>query len=417
MTEGKKYGMLCSALAMSTFFQVCLAGDLLVDPELRASYIKQASVWWPEQEANIANKDLFNGPPNPYHLQTHQTIDCDFVQPDPTDPIGGTTPKFKCSYEYKPGKKVDLKIKYDQQSSSALDWKNPNPEVYASLVSQRVLWALGFGSDQSVPLAVNCRGCPLEPWTYIQMVQGHDEEDLLSGWMNLDLVNSGKWNTTLPLVSFSSALAYIKMDKYVDGDAITWINPDDGEVHTGFAWPELYSEPTPNADQQTARDALSVLAAFLGHCDNFDGNQGFICLTDDKSQLSATKGTTCKGTPFLYIHDIGGSLGYGWDLRHKDFWPDYFDLHQWQQAAVWGNTKRCEVTVNGVPGCSWRGNLQVSEAGRALAARLLAQLTNKQIMDLFSSARAQLMRGESVEDWVTGFQQKMQSEVLGIVCK
>ena len=137
---------------------------VVTDKKTRNQYISQANVWFPAEEAHIAEKDLYNGPPNPYGFKTGQTIDCDFLEPDPADPIGGTTPKFNCLYNFN-GVQVKLKIKYDQQFNSVFKtWGRPNEEVYASVVSQRLLWGMGFGSDQSIPVQVRCRNCPIEPW-------------------------------------------------------------------------------------------------------------------------------------------------------------------------------------------------------------------------------------------------------------
>jgi hypothetical protein len=58
----------------------------------------------------------------------------------------------------------------------------------------------------------------------------------------------------------------------------------------------------------------------------------------------------------------------------------------------------------------------VSEEGRAMAARLLGQLTDQQITDVFTAARANLMRNDSVADWVAGFKDKLQREVVGTAC-
>jgi hypothetical protein len=35
------------------------------------------------------------GPPNPYNITPGSVLDCTFVEPDPTDPEGGVTPKVK----------------------------------------------------------------------------------------------------------------------------------------------------------------------------------------------------------------------------------------------------------------------------------------------------------------------------------
>ena len=71
---------------------------------------------------------------------------------------------------------------------------------------------------------------------------------------------------------------------------------------------------------------------------HYSGNQGFICLdenpntksdavTTEKRKVTKDK-SVCAGTPMMYIHDVGGTLGYGWNLQHKNFWPNYMDLQQ-----------------------------------------------------------------------------------------
>lgn len=140
-----------------------ISGTLIVDQDTRQKYISKAQAWWPEAEELISSRDMFNGPSNPLNLKTHQTITCDFVEPTPEDELGGTTPKFHCLYNFN-GEQIKIKVKYDQQYNSVYDWGRPNHEVYGSVVSQRMLWSLGFGSDQSVPVTVRCRNCPLEPW-------------------------------------------------------------------------------------------------------------------------------------------------------------------------------------------------------------------------------------------------------------
>jgi hypothetical protein len=299
-----------------------LASVIVVSSENRNTYLSNAIAWFEDDESKIASRDMFNGPKNPYDLQTFQTLECDFVEPDPNDPIGGTTPKFMCEFKFE-GEIVQVKVKYDQQYNSAWNWGRGNPEVYTSIVSQRILWSLGFGADQSVPVTVKCKNCPLEPWTYIQAVQGYDNEDVASGWMDMNLIRTGNWNNKVDEITFNSSIVYFKFDKYHDGDEIDYLDTNN-EQQRGYFWPEMYSNPTADSVQATARDALSVIAAFLSYCDNFDGNQGFICL-DSSSQPSSSQipvnrnfevtgksnDDVCKGTPMVYIHDVGGRFYVG----------------------------------------------------------------------------------------------------------
>ncbi len=323
-------------ILLATCLIVSQAGTVLVDKDIRNQYLSQANTWFPSEESSISSKDLFHGPKNPYNFNTFDEVTCDFVEPDPADPIGGTTPKFHCAFKLANGETKIFKVKYDQQYNPLLKWGRGNEEVYASIISQRILWALGFGSDQGVPVSVNCRNCPLEPWTYTQVIQGYDSEDLASGWMDARLIDSGEWNKKVPLLRLPAAMIYLKWDEFINGDAIEYYNPQNAsQIETGYGWKELFTFPITNNDEQmTARNALSVIASFISHVDNFDGNQGFICL-DTEDNIGAKAGyeigktkTSCKGQPFAYIHDVGGTLGYGWKLIHKNFWPNYMDLQQ-----------------------------------------------------------------------------------------
>jgi hypothetical protein len=180
--------------------------------------------------------------------------------------------------------------------------------------------------------------------TYIQVIQGYDSEDALSGWMDMKLVATGQWNRKAEVVSLTSAIVCFKIDQYLDIDEIAYYNDpvakNTSDIGEGFGWYELYIFPNSKSEDSTqmiARSALSVIASFISHVDNFNGNQGLLCL-DDKNQIKEKKNgavvatgktkDSCKDQPFLYIHDVGGTLGYGWSLRHKNFWPNYFDLKQ-----------------------------------------------------------------------------------------
>jgi hypothetical protein len=243
----------------------------------------------------------------------------------------------------------------------------------------------------------------------------------MSGWIDEELIKSGKWDTKLDVVTFASSVVYFKLNKYMDGDEIDYYDAD-GVLQSGFGWHEMYEHNSVDDAQMVLRDALSVIAAFLSYCDNFPGNQGFICLDKNPNKVinatttTVTKSDDCDGTPFMYIHDTGGTLGYGWNLKHHNFWPNYLDLSQWLEVSMWGDVNKCEVSVNGIPGSSWSGSLPVSEEGRAMAARLLTKITTQQLSDVFTAARCEMMRGESVAAWVEGFQVKMQEQLVGVSC-
>ena len=90
--------------------------------------------------------------------------------------------------------------------------------------------------------------------------------------------------------------------------------------------------------------------------------------------------------------------------------------YKWLGVSMWGNISTCEVYVNGIPGCSWNGNMRASEEGRSMIARLLSHVTHEQIVDMFTAARVHMMRGDSIADWVAGFEHKLSSQLLNVSC-
>lgn len=117
--------LLFAILAISS----CTAAkDIILDAEARDALLPVAQVWFPDREALIPTRDVFNGPANPYNFTVGATIDCDFIEPDPTQPEGGVTPKFMCLVNTSLGP-VPVKFKYDQRSNPLLHWGKGNNEV------------------------------------------------------------------------------------------------------------------------------------------------------------------------------------------------------------------------------------------------------------------------------------------------
>ena len=305
-------------------------------------------------------------------------------------------------------------------------------QVYATPVVQRVLWALGFGADVTVPVTVRCYGCPTEPWTYIRKVSGLDPTDFVDGWVDIGLILSGGWSQKEEVVILNSTLAYFDWDLFQPADKIELA--DGNTPQPGWRWPELYENLTNGTQEWIERDALTVIAAFVSHVDNYNGNQGFNCLYNGSKNSSDINGT-CTGAPFMFIHDVGCTLGYGWDLLHKDFWPNACDLTQWLELEMWNDLSQCVVQIHGIPGASWlytwqvrsipklnfpfiaaKPLSQVSEAGRQLAARLMGALTPAQVVDMFTVARINLFMGDSIDAWIAGWQYKLQRDLLNVTC-
>lgn len=233
--------------------------------------------------------------------------------------------------------------------------------MYATPIVQRLLWALGFGADVVVPMTVRCHGCPIEPWTYIRKTDGLQSTDYVSGWVNLPLIWEGGWTKKVDVLELNSTLAYLDWSLFQPADRIL-LNGTTPPPQPGWGWPELYENVTRGSTEAIQRDALTVIAALVSHVDNYAGNQGFNCIFSDSAIAGASSATPCKGTPFMFLHDVGCTLGYGWDLLHFDFYPNALDLQQWLELDVWSSLSDCIVQVHGIPGASWMHTQQVPYA-------------------------------------------------------
>lgn len=80
---------------------------------------------------------------------------------------------------------------------------------------------------------------------------------------------------------------------------------------------------------------------------------------------------------------------------------------------MWHDRGACVVQLHGIPGSSWMHEWQVTEEGRRLAARLLAALSDQQIVDMFTVARVAAFRGDTVESWVSAWHYKVRT--VGVV--
>lgn len=148
--------------------------DLLLSDEQRRELIANATIRFADLERTIPQRNPFDIPANPYNITLFQSITCTFAEPDCSKLQRGGSPKFECAFAVN-GKNVSVKFKYDQQYNPLHKlWAlgQPNHEVYASPVVERLLWILGYGADLSVPVSLNCLNCPIEPWTYVRATCG-----------------------------------------------------------------------------------------------------------------------------------------------------------------------------------------------------------------------------------------------------
>ena len=300
---------------------------------------------------NVAAADIKAGPPRADGFPFRATITCDYLPKQ----LSGASPKFPCRV----GDEDELKVKFG----------GTNAEVYAEVASTRLLWALGFGADHMYPVRVICRGCPQ---TLAGMSRGNDE------WV------------------FDPATVERKLaGREFPGDE-------------GWSWKELdaISEEAGGAPK-AHRDALKLLAVFLQHTDSKPQQQRLLCLDEGSAD---SNDTTCT-QPFMMVNDLGLTFGRAntFNLNEKAM-----NLVDWSATPVWKDATSC---VGNLPK-SFTGTLEnpvVSEEGRQFLARLLGQLTDAQLRDLFEVSRVTLrlrapIKARSgfatIDEWVDAFKQK-----------
>jgi hypothetical protein len=281
------------------------------------------------------------------------TVRCSYIDRQ----IGGMSPKFLCAIR----EHDEIKVKFGAT----------NGEVYGEVLATRLLWALGFGADRMYPVDVVCLGCP----------------DALAG---VRLPGGG--------MRFDPAVVERRMP------GSEW--PAEGEQ--GWAWNDLnVVNPSLGGAPTAHRDALKLLAVFLQHTDSKPEQQRILCLDGPH----ADSRVACR-RPFLMLSDVGVTFGRANRMNANQLGS--VNLVAWRDTPVWKGDTGC---TGNLPR-SFTGTLEdpvISEDGRRLLARLLSQLSDRQLRDLFEAARVQLrLRSPgdpssglaTVDEWVAAFKAK-----------
>lgn len=266
--------------------------------------------------------------------------------------MSGASPKFACRLP----DGDELKVKYG----------GTNGEVYGEVAASRLLWALGFGADRMYSVRVICRGCP----------------EQIGGILRTN------------------------GDRIVDPAAVERKMAGQ-ELLDEWHWDELDKvDESAGGATRAERDALKLLAVLLQHSDSKPGQQRLICV-----QGSEDEDGRC-GVPLMMIQDLGVTFGRANAFNQQP--PASVNLAGWSGVPIWKDGNTC---VGNLPG-SVRGTLKdpvISEEGRAFLAKLLMQLSDEQLRDLFEAARVQLRprspaKGRSgfptIDEWVNAFKQK-----------
>jgi hypothetical protein len=305
------------------------------------------------QATDIARMNLLVGPHGPGAFRFRETVVCKYLDKK----LDGRSPKFACRI----GKNDEVKVKYG----------GANGEVYGEVLATRLLWALGFGADRMYPVNVICQGCPMD----LNGIERPHHE-----------------------MRFDPAVIERKMD------GLEWPSADE----SGWSWTELDRRVfAPTGAPVAQRDALKLLAVFLQHTDSKPEQQRVLCL-DAKPVANRT---TCR-RPFLMISDLGLTFGKA-NMTNANH-TGGVNLVEWRRTPVWKDGGGC---TGNLPK-SFSGTLDnpvIGEAGRRFLAGLLVQLSDRQLFDLFESARVRLRLRDpgdvssgfpTTAEWVDAFKQK-----------
>ena len=310
---------------------------------------------------NVSAMDLRAGPKGRDAFAPNAMIACDYVPDSPE----GSSRKFNCAI----GEGDVVKVRYGVV----------NGEVEGAVLASRLLWALGFGADRVYPVRVACRGCSSDPWTDHERAAG--------------------------MRIFDPAA----IERKPEGHEMKADEKD-----SGWAWPELaLVDEAQGGASRAQRDALILLAVFIQHTDSKPEQQRLLCLPG-----GMTDAGVCE-KPFLMLHDVGLTFGHGNFSNRSE--TSSVNFSEWARTPVWRDARACV----GHLGRSYTGTLGdpvISEAGRAFLAKLLVQLSDDQLHDLFEVARVDrrvlkadgstAAEGASVSEWVKAFKHKRDEIVM-----
>ena len=267
--------------------------------------------------------------------------------------LGGNSPKFLCET----ARNDTVMVKFDRR----------NGEVYGEVLASRLLWALGFATDASYPVTVICRNCPAKLAATTRTRQEARFEPA-----TIERPRPGR----------------------------EWRSGD----HEGWSWDELDRvDPEEGGAPKAHRDALKLLAVFLQHTDSKPQQQRILCL--------GPASAACQ-RPLLLTSDVG--LTFGSATFTNDNKNSSVNLDNWRKTPVWKNEPGC---IGNLPR-SFTGTLSnpvISEEGRSFLSRLLNQLSDRQLRDLFGVARVSLRPrspddpssgNATVGEWVAAFKAK-----------
>lgn len=349
----------------------------------------------------VATADIVAGPeqsPTLFQLHLNDEVTCTFDKPG--SEMNGKTPKFSCAITRvvdSDGQVQTLLPEMDEEPVK-VKFGADNKEVYAEVVSTRLLWALGYYADAWFPVRVVCQGCPVDPES------GSGEKATRT------------FNQTTIVRKFDGRKMY-----------------ESGHEEQGWSWKEL---ETANGRPTYEKDALKLLGAFIQHSDNKPEQQRLVCNGVNVDQSTNPFTTTCDDSKML-VQDVGATFGGGGWFTSND--SAKMNFGEWSGKRLWNKVGKTGTPEQDCPVCEakLRKSLAatdglsdpiISEEGRRFAAGLMCQLSDAQIADLFKVARVAEMpehhnsdgsfkpgqdEASIVKQWVDAFKEKREELASG----
>jgi hypothetical protein len=347
-------GLLLAAIPLCRYAQIDLderraaAADTSQGWAARSELISRSQIFVSDA-ADIASLDLSKSPRDPHPFDPEAPLTCRYVP----KPITGTTTKFDCRLA--DGSVV--KVKYG--------WL---PEPKAEVASTRLLAALGFAADHvSFVHHLTCEGCNVSPYRLRRLAEYYFVGSLVDRMSQ----------------SLSQSFDWVSVERRFEARPINLVSIP------GWGFDDLSKVDSAKGGATRAEvDALRMIAVFIADWDNKPQNQRLACL--DSPGGKSTDAACAK--PMLMLQDVGATFG-----------PTKMDLATWKAAPIWADAASCRIDFTTMPyGGAGFPALNISEAGRALIASRLRQLSGKQITDLFVNARF-----PRPPDWVKAFLEKV----------
>ena len=340
--------------------------------------VDRTSAEWKARESVIARARVFvPSPPSIPALDLSRT-------PGETRPLGD---EVTCTFEPKDTKATSSKFDCRLDDGTVVKVKyGYSRERNGEVAATRLIAALGFPADQvSFARRVRCQGCPPMPFQTRRIAE---------------------WFFVAPLLDAVAAhtgareFEWVAVERKAAGRAL--------EVphYEGWDWWELdLVDPRRGGASRADLDALRLMAVFLAHWDNKAPNQRLLCQGDRDPEENPE---ACEA-PLLMLQDLGSTFGPGKVVYDK-----------WRAVPIWKGETGCVISMETLPyGGAGLRPLAISDAGRALLAGKLAQLSERQIYQLFEGARfPDPATGDpgNVTPWVETFREKVRQIVDRPTC-